>query len=167
MPKKINGDSTKEMLVEDFVEEHVADPHGIFDDEAKMEQIIAEIKSKPPKSEKSNVFANKVATYKRAFDEMEKDDDEGKPSAAKKAKTDMEDIARAYAVYKVMKNAELQDVLRWNLGYATSGTKDVLLVRYIEVYLVVTLSAFDAHIFPNNLSSFDMLLFHLDAWTVM
>ena len=65
-----------------------------------------------------------------------------------------------------MKNAELQDVLRWNLGYATSGTKDVLLVRYVFDYLVVT-CAFDAHIFPNNLSSFDMLLFHLDAWTVM
>ena len=118
------------MSVADFVEEHVADPHGLYDDEDKLAEIIADIESKPPKTEKSNIFADKVATYKRALDNMENDDDEGKPSAAKKAKTDMEEIARAYAVYKPMKNAELQDVLRWNLGYATSGTKDVLLVRY-------------------------------------
>ena len=129
MPKKINGNPTKGMSVADFVEEHVADPHGLYDDEDKMAEIIADIESKPPKSEKSNIFADKIATYKRALDVMENDDDEGKPSAAKKAKTDMEEIARAYAVYKPMKNAELQDVLRWNLGYATTGTKDVLLVR--------------------------------------
>eukprot|EP00986_Skeletonema_menzelii_P009954 scaffold4654_cov123-Skeletonema_menzelii.AAC.8 len=132
MPKKINGNLTKGMSVADFVEEHVADPHGLYDDEDKLAEIIADIESKPPKTEKSNIFADKIATYKRALDNMENDDDEGKPSAAKKAKTDMEEIARAYAVYKPMKNAELQDVLRWNLGYATSGTKDVLLVRCVD-----------------------------------
>ena len=88
MPKKVNGISTKGMSVEDFVEEHLADPHGLYDDGDKLAEIIADIESKPPKSEKSNIFKDKVATYKRALDDMEGDDDEGKPSAAKKAKTD-------------------------------------------------------------------------------
>ena len=130
MPKKMNGIPTKGMSVADFVEDHVADPHGLYDDEDKLAEIIADIESKPPKSEKANIISDKIATYKRALEGMEGDDDEGKPSAAKKAKTDLEEKARAYAVYKPMKNAELQDILRWNLGYGTSGTKDPLLMRY-------------------------------------
>jgi len=129
MPRTVNGTSTKGMTVADFVEEHIADPHGVYDDEDKLAEIIADIEAKPPKSEKSNIFADKVASYKRALAAMENDDEEGKPSAAKKAKTDMDEKARAFSVYNKMKNAELQDVLRWNLGYATTGTKDVLLVR--------------------------------------
>lgn len=129
MPRTINGAPTKGMQVPDFVEEHIADPHGIYDDEVKLAEIIADIEAKPPKSEKSNIFTDKVASYKKAWTAMENDDDEGKPSAAKKAKTDMDEKARAFGVYNKMKNAELQDLLRWNLGYATSGTKDVLLVR--------------------------------------
>lgn len=130
MPRKVNGVSTKGMTVADFVEEHVADPNGLYDDEDKLAEIIADIESKPPKSEKLNIFSTKIATYKAALEGMEGEDDEGKPSAAKKQKTDLQEKARAYAVYKGMKTAELQDVLRWNLGYGTSGTKDVLLVRY-------------------------------------
>lgn len=129
MPRTINGTPTKGMSVTDFVEEYIADHHGISDDQGKLDELIADIESKPPKSEKSNIFADKVATYKKAWNAMENKDDEGKPSAAKKAKTDMDEKARAFGVYNKMKNAELQDVLRWNLGYATSGTKDVLLVR--------------------------------------
>lgn len=117
------------MSVADFVEEYIEDPHGIFDDEDKLAEIIADIESKPPTSEKSNVYANKIATYKRALEDMEDKDDEGKPSASKKARTDLEEKARAYAVYQPKKNAELQDILRWNLGYGTSGTKEVLLTR--------------------------------------
>mmetsp|Transcript_5146 Transcript_5146/g.7854 ORF Transcript_5146/g.7854 Transcript_5146/m.7854 type:complete len:469 (-) Transcript_5146:853-2259(-) len=132
MPRTVNGTSTKGMTVADFVEEHIADPHGVYDDEDKLAEIIADIEAKPPKSEKSNIFADKVASYKRALAAMENDDEEGKPSAAKKAKTDMDEKARAFSVYNKMKNAELQDVLRWNLGYATTGTKDVLLVRCID-----------------------------------
>lgn len=129
MPRTVNGTPTKGMSVADFVEDHIADPHGIYDDEDKLAELIADIEAKPPKSEKSNVFADKVATYKSAWTAMENDDDEGKPSAAKKAKTDIDEKARAFGVYNKMKNAELQDLLRWNLGYATTGTKDVLLVR--------------------------------------
>lgn len=132
MPRTINGSSTKGMSVPDFVEEHVADPHGLYDDEDKLAEIIADIESKAPKSEKSSIISEKFATYKRTLDQMEDEDDEGKPSASKKAKTDLEEKARAYAVYNPMKIAELQDVLRWNLGYGTSGKKEVLLMRCID-----------------------------------
>ncbi|KAL7493339.1 hypothetical protein ACHAWT_002804 [Skeletonema menzelii] len=131
-PQKVSGTSIKGMSVADFVEEYIEDPHGIFDDEDKLAEIIADIESKPPKSEKSNVYANKIATYKRALEDMEDKDDEGKSSASKKARTDLEEKARAYAVYNSKKNAELQDILRWNLGYGTSGTKEVLLTRCID-----------------------------------
>lgn len=132
MPRSINGTSMKGKAVADFVEDYLADPHGLFDDEEKLAEIVADIESKPPKNEKLSVFATKVAAYKKALEVMEDEDGEGKPSAAKKAKTDAHENARAYAVYKGKKVAELQDVLRWNLGYGTSGTKDVLLVRCID-----------------------------------
>ncbi len=129
MPRTINGTSTKGMSVADFVEEHIADPDGLYDDDDKLAEIIADIESKAPKSEKSSIISEKIATYKRAFEEMEGEDDEGKPSASKKAKTDLEEKARAFAVYNPMKIPELQDVLRWNLGYGTTGKKEVLLMR--------------------------------------
>ena len=129
MPRSINGTATKGMTVADFVEEYLADPHGLFDDEEKLTEIIADIESKPPKNEKLSVFSTKIAAFQKALDGMKDEDDEGKPSAAKKPKTDFYENARAYAVYKGKKVAELQDILRWNLGYGTTGTKDVLLVR--------------------------------------
>eukprot|EP00986_Skeletonema_menzelii_P018928 scaffold26813_cov223-Skeletonema_menzelii.AAC.1 len=136
------------MSVADFVEEYIEDPHGIFDDEDKLAEIIADIESKPPKSEKSNVYANKIATYKRALEDMEDKDDEGKSSASKKARTDLEEKARAYAVYNSKKNAELQDILRWNLGYGTSGTKEVLLTRWRRIASLLLSAIF--HLSPQQ-----------------
>ena len=134
IPRTVNGSSTKGMTVADFVEEHIADPNGIYDDEDKLTEIIADIEAKAPKGEKSNVISEKIATYKKILEGLEEKDDDGKPSAAKKAKTDLVAKTRAYAVYKSMKIPELQDILRWNLGYGTTGTKDILLLRCVVFF---------------------------------
>mmetsp|Transcript_24242 Transcript_24242/g.42474 ORF Transcript_24242/g.42474 Transcript_24242/m.42474 type:complete len:347 (-) Transcript_24242:255-1295(-) len=60
----------------------------------------------------------------------------------KKAKTDkkakksegneLEMCAKAMKVYGKMKADDLKSVIRWNLGYGTTGNKDILLLRCID-----------------------------------
>ena len=55
--------------------------------------------------------------------------EEGEEKPAKKAKGKLMEEVEAMKVYGKMTIPELKDVLRWNLGYGMSGTKDVLLMR--------------------------------------
>ena len=53
-----------------------------------------------------------------------------KAKTAKKAKSnELEMCAKAMKVYGKMKADDLKSVIRWNLGYGTTGNKDILLLR--------------------------------------
>jgi hypothetical protein len=137
---------------EDFVAVHLVDQTNdlILSDKAKRQEVVNDIAYKPPK---------KSAKKKGGDDDEDDDDDGAPPNAigkrlkeiravmsnlpeanddeedederpAKKAKSDdIDAYAKAMSLYSKMKNDDLKSVLRWNLGYGTTGTKDVLLLR--------------------------------------
>ena len=143
----------KGVSAEDFVSGHLDDQTSdeILSDETQKQQIIDAIATKPSKNAKNkdgeggggatNPISKRLEAIKTKMLSLppsdEDDDDDGdKKPAAKKAKTsDVVDedalvvYAKAMKVYSTMKNDDLKSVLRWNLGYGMTGTKDVLLLR--------------------------------------
>lgn len=115
---------------------------SILDDPDKKQEIIDQIASKAQKEVKEeNPASKKIESYKKMLASLpEESDEEGETRPAKKAKKgssseELELAAKALRVYQKMKNAELQDILRWNLGYGMSGTKDILLLRWVPFFL--------------------------------
>ena len=82
-----------------------------------------------------SAIQKKLAGIKALMEKLpnEDSDEEEEERPAKKAKTDEDSIemkeARAMKIYSSMKNDDLKSVLRWNLGYGTSATKDILMMR--------------------------------------
>mmetsp|Transcript_19864 Transcript_19864/g.41056 ORF Transcript_19864/g.41056 Transcript_19864/m.41056 type:complete len:474 (+) Transcript_19864:186-1607(+) len=129
-----------EEFVNEYLEDQTAD--GILDDPDFKQRLVIQISSTPKKKEEKhdNPIANRIASYKTAFEELpdeDEDDDEETRRPTKKAKKGgdpkiLNAAAKAYGIYHKMKNPELQDVLRWNVGYGMTGTKDALLLRCID-----------------------------------
>ena len=128
-----------------FVTEHLDDQTEdlILSDSAKCEEIIQAIESKGGgkgkgggESNEENAVSKKIDSYRKILETIREGEEEGEVGERpmKKAKKEviskeLSRAAKALRVYEKMKNAELQDVLRWNLGYGMTGTKDVLLLR--------------------------------------
>lgn len=91
-------------------------------------------KKKKRKSEGGEEEENGISKkMKMLRDAVGGEEEEGGEKPAKKAKGDNNDVFRkeveAMKLYGSKNVAELKDVLRWNLGYGMTGTKDVLLMR--------------------------------------
>ncbi len=139
---------------EDFVAVHLVDQTNdhILSDKAKRQVVVDDIAYKPPKksakktggdddeddggSAPPNAIGKRLKEIRAVMsnlpeandDDDEEDDEDERP--AKKAKSDdVEAYAKAMRLYSKMKNDDLKSVLRWNLGYGTTGTKDILLLR--------------------------------------
>jgi hypothetical protein len=141
---------------EAFVADHLVDltDKKILSDEVKRREVVDDIAYKPPKKgakkkggdddddngdddAPSNAVGKRLKEIKAVMsnlpeteDDDKANDDEEDERPTKKSKTDdIEAYAKAMRLYFHMKNDDLKAVLRWNLGYATSGNKDVLLLR--------------------------------------
>ncbi len=145
----------KGVSAEDFVTNHLDDQTSdeILSNETKKQQVIDAIATKPSKNAKTkdgegggaggtNPISKRLEEIKTRMlalppseDDDDEEEEEDKKPAAKKAKTSdgTDDAIVAYAkamkVYSAMKNDDLKSVLRWNLGYGMTGTKDILLLR--------------------------------------
>jgi len=130
IPRKLGVDA------ESFVMDHLEDQ---TDDSvlstSQKDEIVNDIASKAvtAKGEASdgNAISKKMDTLKRTLAENE---DEPPKKKVKKggASNDLESEAAIYGIYQGMKNDELKDFLRWNLGYGMSTTKPELLLRCID-----------------------------------
>jgi hypothetical protein len=144
---------------ETFVADHLVDQtdDSILSDEAKRKEVVDDFAYKPPKKSAkkkgeddddedddapSNAVGRRLHEMKAVMsnlpetnddeeeEEEEEDNDEADERPAKKSKTDdVEAYAKAMRLYFKMKNDDLKSVLRWNLGYGTTGNKDILLLR--------------------------------------
>ena len=85
--------------------------------------------------EGDDATSKKIAKIKAAMEKLPESDSEDEEPPAKKAKksegNELEMMARAMKVYSKMKNDDLKNVLRWNLGYGMTGKKNELLLRYV------------------------------------
>lgn len=137
----------KGVSAEDFVTNHLDDQTSdeILSDAARKQQIVDAIAAKPSKNKDgeggaTNPISKRLEEIKTRMlslppsNEGDVNDEDKKP-AAKKAKTSdgaedaIEVYAKAMKVYSTMKNDDLKSVLRWNLGYGMTGTKDILMLR--------------------------------------
>jgi hypothetical protein len=137
---------------ETFVADHLVDQtnDNILSDEARRKEVVDDIAYKPPKKNAkndddgeddspSNAVGRRLKEIKAVMSNLPETSDDDDDNAndveederpKKKSKTDdVEAYAKAMRLYSNMKNDDLKAVLRWNLGYATSGNKDVLLLR--------------------------------------
>ena len=139
----------KGVSAEDFVTNHLDDQTSdeILSDAARKQQIVDAIATKPSKNAKNkdgeggatNPISERLEVIKTRMLSLppsnEGDDNEDRKPAAKKAKTSdgAEDAIAVYAkamkVYSTLKNDDLKSVLRWNLGYGMTGSKDILMLR--------------------------------------
>lgn len=135
----------------DFVSDHLEDrtDDSILSDPTQRQEIVDAVAYKPPRGgkkekgddEQTTELARRLAGIRKAMEALDSDDDDAPP--AKRARKDKkgkggkagpstEELAGAMRVYSKMKADDLKSVLRWNLGYGTTGTKDVLLLRCID-----------------------------------
>ncbi len=139
----------KGVSAEDFVTNHLDDQTSdeILSDAVRKQQIVDAIATKPSKNAKNkdgeggatNPITKRLEEIKTRMLSLppsnEGDDNEDRKPAAKKTKTSdvAEDAivvyAKAMKAYSTMKNDDLKSVLRWNLGYGMTGTKDILMLR--------------------------------------
>lgn len=132
---------------EDFVNTHLTDSteDSMLDNETTKQEVIDAVAYKPPRGSTGgkkeeggeSAIQKKLAGIKALMEKLPNEDsDEEEERPAKKAKTDEDSIemkeARAMKIYSSMKNDDLKSVLRWNLGYGTSATKDILMMRCID-----------------------------------
>jgi poly [ADP-ribose] polymerase len=143
----------KGMSAEDFVDEHLEDRSTdlILSDPVKRQEIIDDIAYKPPKATKkkkgeegdddnsgeSSAIAKKLKEIKSVMETLEEEEDDDTKRPAKKSKIttgddSIESYAKAMKTYSKLKNDDLKCILRWNLGYGMTGTKDILLLRCID-----------------------------------
>ena len=141
-PRRFKGVS-----VEEFVDSHLEDRTNDGDyltDESKKQEIIDAIAYRPPRAstggasgvdyDEMTPVGKRVFDIKAAMETLPEEDEDAKRPAkkAKKSGDDLEPYARAMKVYDGMKGDDLKSVLRWNLGYMLTGTKDVLMLRLID-----------------------------------
>jgi poly [ADP-ribose] polymerase len=117
----------------------------------KRQEIIDDIAYKPPKATKkkkgeegdddnsgeSSAIAKKLKEIKSVMETLEEEEDDDTKRPAKKSKIttgddSIESYAKAMKTYSKLKNDDLKCILRWNLGYGMTGTKDILLLRCID-----------------------------------
>lgn len=147
-PRAMKGVSPED-FVNDHLEDHTDD--SILDDETKRAEIVAAIAYRPPRASKggkkdggggeedNSPMGKRLAKIKAAMEKLpdedeDSDGEERRPAkkAKKSAGDELETCARAMKIYGKMKNEDLKSVIRWNLGYGTTGTKDILLLRCID-----------------------------------
>lgn len=144
-PRALKGVSPQ-----DFVADHLDDQtdDSMLDEDDKRQEVIAAIAYKPPRAKKGekasdaelSAVGKRLEEIRTAMEKLPESgsdgEDEEKKRPAKKAKksegNDLEVCAMAMKVYAKMKVDDLKSVLRWNLGYGTSGNKDILLLRCID-----------------------------------
>lgn len=149
-PRALKGVSPEE-----FVDIHLQDEttDTILDDPIQKAEIIAAIAFKPSKKKAGDAgpttpLEKLLDQIKSTMDKLDDDDDEEEERPKKKAKTnkkatkkgkkedvDLEACARAMKVYGKMKVDDLKSVVRWNLGYGTTGTKNILMLKCIDGYV--------------------------------
>mmetsp|Transcript_16797 Transcript_16797/g.35519 ORF Transcript_16797/g.35519 Transcript_16797/m.35519 type:complete len:486 (+) Transcript_16797:230-1687(+) len=145
-PRALKGVSPEE-FVEDILEDQTDE--NILDDPDKKAEIVAAVAYKPSKKKASlggggdgegNAVSKRLAAIKKVMETLPDDDDDEseeevkRPSKkAKKSKGEnLETYAKAMKKYQKLKADDLKSILRWNLGYGTSGNKDILLLRCID-----------------------------------
>jgi hypothetical protein len=102
----------------------------------KLQEIIDSLGTKKggrksTGGEDENPVSKKMSELRTAVAMME----EGEEKPSKKAKGKLSDEVEAMKLYGKKTIPELKDVLRWNLGYGMTGTKDILLMRYVASVL--------------------------------
>ena len=76
--------------------------------------------------EEETPVAKRIREIKALLAQQEEDEE---PPTKKAKKEKLKEEVEAMKIYQKMTNERLKDVLRWNLGYGMTGTKDVLLLR--------------------------------------
>lgn len=114
----------------------------------KLQEIIDSLGTKKggrksTGGEDENPVSKKMSELRTAVAMME----EGEEKPSKKAKGKLSDEVEAMKFYGKKTIPELKDVLRWNLGYGMTGTKDILLMRYVALVVVV-----------HNATTYDMFM---------
>lgn len=115
---------------------------GILSDPEKRAEVVAAIAFKAPRKSSAGTsvegavakFLAQVRRTAEALPDGEEGGEEERPAKkAKKGKggegAELEAYARAMLLYDRMKSDDLKGVVRWNLGYGTTGNKDVLMLR--------------------------------------
>eukprot|EP00804_Cyclotella_cryptica_P023395 CCRYP_000521-RA/>CCRYP_000521-RA protein AED:0.40 eAED:0.40 QI:206/1/1/1/0.87/0.77/9/1077/473 len=136
LPRKL-GTITPEQFVQDHLEDTT--PDLILSDETKRREIIDAIGSKKGVGRKSegmeegeeNPVSKRVREIKALVAQQE-EEGEAEPPTKKAKGGKWKKEVEAMKIYQKMTNERLKDVLRWNLGYGMTGTKDVLLLRCID-----------------------------------
>ena len=129
------------MSVEDFV-------RGVLEDNTTEKVLSHNIDDVIEKIEKASMSSGKagrkssgggkdysgsspIAKIKAQYEKEQKELADGKEPSSKKAKSNMSALLDAYDSYKDVKNAELQDILRYN-RQVLKGTKDFLLAKVVD-----------------------------------
>jgi hypothetical protein len=107
-------------------------------DEARVQEIADKIGTKKAARKSTggegddDAISKKMGELRSAVKKLE-EEEEGEEKPAKKAKGESKfaEEVEAMRLYEKKNVAELKDLLRWNLGYGMTGTKDVLLMRYV------------------------------------
>ncbi|KAL7547099.1 hypothetical protein ACHAWF_013682 [Thalassiosira exigua] len=134
---------------EDFVNDVLEDrtTESLLSDPDRKRDVVDAVAYKPPRASKggkaggdeSTATGKRLASVRKVAAELPSDDEGEEVRPSKKAKKgkkgegeDLESLARAMKVYDKTKADDLKAALRWNLGYATTGNKDALLLRCID-----------------------------------
>jgi hypothetical protein len=130
LPRKFTtgaGKITPEQFVEDVLEDSSVAGEIL---PAKAEELAAAIGAKFVKPKTAETTTS-MTELRDAYEARLREQEEGKPPASKKLKSD--DTARldAYGKYHRMKAIELTDVLQWNKQFKT-GNKDYLMEKVID-----------------------------------
>ena len=115
----------------EFVQDHLEDETDalILSDEIKCREIIDKLGSKKT-GRKSTGEDNAISKKMSKLRAVAEEEEEEKPAKKTKGENKFQEEVEAMRLYGKKTLGELKDVLRWNLGYGMTGTKDVLLMRY-------------------------------------
>jgi hypothetical protein len=106
-------------------------------DEARVQEIADKIGTKKAARKSTggegddNAISKKMGELRSAVKKLEEEEGEEKPAKKAKGESKFAEEVEAMRLYEKKNVAELKDLLRWNLGYGMTGTKDVLLMRYV------------------------------------
>ena len=140
MPRKL-GSITSSEFIQDHLQDETSD--FILSDETKVREISELMGSKKKRKSsggagggdgEENGIVKKMKMLRDAMGEEEEDEEKPKKKAKMMGDKDatttvFHQEVEAMKLYGSKNVAELKDVLRWNLGYGMTGTKDVLLMR--------------------------------------
>lgn len=134
LPRKL-GKITAAEFVQDNLDDETDDV--ILSDEARVQEIADKIGTKKAARKSTggegddNAISKKMGELKSAAKKLEEEEGDEKPAKKAKGGNKFAQEVDAMVLYGKKTIPELKDLLRWNLGYGMTGTKDVLLMRYV------------------------------------